>query len=105
MLNTLKEDDTVNISPISSFWALGEYIILGIGIGGKAIENLERHPECLINIPAPSLWENVEQLAPFTGKNPVPDYKLKNGFTYEKDKYEQFRHRKANSYHGVSDTD
>lgn len=35
LLNTLNEDDTVNISPISSSWALGEYIILGIGLGVK----------------------------------------------------------------------
>ncbi|SEM02830.1 NADH-FMN oxidoreductase RutF, flavin reductase (DIM6/NTAB) family [Paenibacillus sp. cl141a] len=87
LLNTLNEDDTVNISPISSSWALGDYIILGIGLGGKAIENLERHPECVINLPDPSIWENVEQLAPHTGKYPVPEDKAKNGFTYEKDKY------------------
>ncbi|MGQ3545543.1 flavin reductase [Bacillus cereus] len=88
LLNSLNEDGTVNISPLSSSWALGDCIILGIGIGGKAIENLERHPECVINVPSPSLWENVEQLAPYTGKNPVPDYKKKNGFTYEKEKYD-----------------
>ena len=35
LLNTLNEDDTVNISPISSSWALGDYIILGIGLGVK----------------------------------------------------------------------
>lgn len=89
LLNTLNEDDTVNISPISSSWALGEHIILGIGLGGKAIENLERHPECVINIPDPSLWENVERIAPLTGKHPVPDHKLMSGFTFEKDKYAQ----------------
>ncbi|PFY11539.1 hypothetical protein COL47_29520 [Bacillus toyonensis] len=88
LLNSLNEDGTVNISPMSSSWALGDCIILGIGLGGKAIENLERHPECVINVPSPSLWENVEQLAPYTGKNPVPDYKKKNGFTYEKEKYD-----------------
>ncbi|WJX08310.1 flavin reductase family protein [Bacillus cereus] len=88
LLNSLNEDGTVNISPLSSSWALGDCIILGIGLGGKAIENLERHPECVINVPSPSLWENVEQLAPYTGKNPVPDYKKKNGFTYEKEKYD-----------------
>ncbi|PEE26793.1 hypothetical protein COL24_14180 [Bacillus toyonensis] len=88
LLNSLNEDGTVNISPMSSSWALGDSIILGIGLGGKAIENLERHPECVINVPSPSLWENVEQLAPYTGKNPVPDYKKKNGFTYEKEKYD-----------------
>ncbi|WP_209847113.1 flavin reductase family protein [Paenibacillus sediminis] len=87
LLNTLNEDGTVNISPISSSWALGDCIILGIGLGGKAIENINRHPECVINIPSPSLWENVEQLAPYTGKDPVPDYKRRLGFEYEKEKY------------------
>lgn len=87
LLNTMNEDGSVNISPMSSSWALGDCIVLGIGLGGKAIENLERHSECVINVPNPSLWENVEQLAPYTGKNPVPVYKKKNGFTYEKDKY------------------
>lgn len=88
LLNTLNEDGSVNISPISSSWVLGDCIVLGIGLGGKAIENLEWHPECVLNIPDPSLWENVEQLAPYTGKNPVPDYKQMNGFTYQKDKYD-----------------
>lgn len=87
LLNTLNEDDSVNISPISSSWALGDCIILGIGLGGKAIENLERQPECVINIPSPSLWRNVESLAPYTGKNPVPEFKKKAGFEYGKDKY------------------
>ncbi|WP_313802600.1 flavin reductase family protein [Cytobacillus sp.] len=87
LLNTLNEDDSVNISPISSSWALGDCIILGIGLGGMAIENLKRHPECVINVPNPSLWRNVEQLARYTGKNPVPEFKKKVGFEYGKDKY------------------
>ena len=37
LLNTLNEDDTVNISPISSSWALGEHIILGIGLGVRRL--------------------------------------------------------------------
>ncbi|MGQ3479488.1 flavin reductase family protein [Paenibacillus sp. TY11] len=88
LLNTLNEDGTTNISPISSSWALGDCVVLGIGIGGKAFENMKRHPECVINVPGPSMWENVEHLAPYTGKNPVPVEKKKNGFTYQKDKYE-----------------
>lgn len=89
LLTTLNEDDTVNISPMSSSWALGDCIILGVGLGGKAIDNLKRHPECVINIPSPSLWENVERLAPYTGQNPIPEYKKKIGFTYEKEKYDR----------------
>jgi flavin reductase (DIM6/NTAB) family NADH-FMN oxidoreductase RutF len=87
LLNTLNPDGTTNISPISSSWALGDYIILGIGGGGKALENLQAHPECVLNIPGPSLWKNVEKLAPFTGKNPVPFYKQEIGFSYKKDKF------------------
>lgn len=87
LLNTLNEDGTVNISPMSSSWALGDCIILGIGLGGKAIENLKRHQECVINVPDPSLWKNVEQLAPYTGIDPVPEYKKKYGFSFEKDKF------------------
>lgn len=87
LLSTLNEDGTVNISPISSSWALGDCIVLGLGTGGQALHNLERHPECVINIPDPSLWQHVEQLAPYTGKNPVPQNKQKSGFTYQKDKF------------------
>ncbi|WP_256873780.1 flavin reductase family protein [Paenibacillus kribbensis] len=87
LLNTLNEDGTTNISPISSSWALGDCLVLGIGIGGKAYENMKRHPECAINVPGPSMWENVERLAPYTGKHPVPVEKQQNGFTYQKDKY------------------
>ncbi|ASR49278.1 hypothetical protein B4V02_22515 [Paenibacillus kribbensis] len=87
LLNTLNEDGTTNISPISSSWALGDCLVLGIGIGGKAFENMKRHPECVINVPGPSMWENVERLAPYTGKHPVPAEKQQNGFTYQKDKY------------------
>lgn len=87
LLNTWNEDETVNISPLSSSWALGDCIVLGVGLGGKAIENLERDPECVINLPSSSLWENVERLAPFTAKNPVPKNKKMLGFTYQKEKY------------------
>ncbi|MNC08303.1 Flavin reductase like domain protein [compost metagenome] len=87
LLNTLNEDGTVNISPISSSWALGDCIVMGIGLGGKALENVERTLECVVNIPGPSLWRNVELLAPYTGKSPVPEHKQQHGFSYHKDKY------------------
>lgn len=97
LLTTLNEDETVNISPISSSWALGNYIILGLGVGGKAFENVNRHPECVINIPNPVLWNHVEMLAPFTGKNPVPEYKAEIGFTYNNKKYEASKLTAVNS--------
>lgn len=87
LLTTLNEDGSTNISPISSSWALGNHIVLGIGLGGKAAENLQRCPECVINLPDPSMWEQVEQLASVTGKSPVPHDKAAQGFTYQKDKF------------------
>ncbi len=87
LLNTLNEDGTTNISPISSSWALGDYVVLGIGLGGKAYDNLMRHKECVINLPSPDLWENVEKISSFTGKEDVPPEKRAIGFSYKKDKY------------------
>ncbi|WP_254052823.1 flavin reductase family protein [Bacillus sp. V59.32b] len=87
LLTTLNEDGSTNISPISSSWALGDCIILGIGIGGKAFDNLKRTTECVINVPNKDLWANVEKLAPYTGKEDVPDYKKDLGFTFQREKY------------------
>lgn len=88
LLNTLNEDGTTNISPMSSSWALGDSIVLGVGLGGKAIENLKRHKECVINLPHPDLWRNVEKISSFTGTTDIPQGKKDIGFTYKKDKYE-----------------
>jgi flavin reductase (DIM6/NTAB) family NADH-FMN oxidoreductase RutF len=87
LLTTWNEDGTSNISPLSSSWALGNRIVLGMGLQGKALENVQRHPECVVNIPGPSLWRQVEALAPLTGRNPVPEFKRQIGFRYEKEKF------------------
>ena len=70
-MNTLNEDGSTNISPLSSSWALGDSLIIGISIEGKAFENLQKCSECVINIPHPELWKNVEALAPYTGKKDI----------------------------------
>jgi flavin reductase (DIM6/NTAB) family NADH-FMN oxidoreductase RutF len=46
--------------------------MLGLLDETKRVENLARYPECVINLPAPGMWREVEKLAPLTGKNPVP---------------------------------
>lgn len=86
LLSTVNEDGTTNISPISSSWALGSMLVLGLGLGGKALENLQRNSDCVLNVASPNLWENVERLAPLTGMNPLPEYK-RELFRYEKDKF------------------
>ena len=97
LLNTLNPDGTTNISPISSSWALGNFIIIGISTNGKAYENLQRHSECVINLPEPALWRNVESLAPFTGKYPVPDGKKQLGFSFNDRKYKESNLTEAES--------
>lgn len=87
LLSTLNEDQTTNITPMSSSWALGDCIVLGLGLNGKAVENLRGCSECVVNVPNPLLWERVEALAPFTGRRKVPDDKRRNGFRYEKNKF------------------
>src|SRR5262249_9478676 len=72
--------------PISSFWALGWTMCLGLLDETKTAENLARHGECVVNLPAPSMWEQVEKLAPLTGKHPVPALKARQ-FRFEKDKF------------------
>jgi len=87
LLSTLNEDGTTNISPMSSSWALGNYMILGIGLGGQSIGNLERSRECVINFPSALQWKQVEKIAPYTGVEHVPVYKQEMGYTYQKDKF------------------
>ena len=86
LITSLNEDDTTNLAPISSFWALGWTMMLGLLDETKTAENLKLHPECVVNLPSPEMWEQVEKLAPLTGKNPVPDIKVKQ-FRFEKDKF------------------
>jgi flavin reductase (DIM6/NTAB) family NADH-FMN oxidoreductase RutF len=60
--------------------------MLGLLDETKTAENLARHSECVINLPAPGMWREVEKLAPLTGKNPVPQIKAEQ-FRFEKDKF------------------
>jgi flavin reductase (DIM6/NTAB) family NADH-FMN oxidoreductase RutF len=80
----MNEDGSPNLAPMSSAWALGHTLVLGLGAGGKTIENLHRERECVVNLPDAELWENVERLAPLTGRNPVPAAKA-GEFQFEPD--------------------
>src|ERR1700744_4689529 len=86
LISSCNEDATTNLAPISSFWALGWTMTLGLLDETKTAENLARHPECVVNLPSPAMWRLVEKLAPLTGKDPVPELKAKQ-FRTEKDKF------------------
>jgi len=81
------EDGTTDLAPMSSFWALGSSLVLGLLTQTKTADNFRDHPECVVNLPSPDMWESVEKLAPLTAKNPVPELKAKQ-FRFEPRKFE-----------------
>jgi flavin reductase (DIM6/NTAB) family NADH-FMN oxidoreductase RutF len=87
LISSLNEDGTTNLAPISSFWMLGWTAMLGLLDETKTADNLARHSECVVNLPDPAMWPQVEKLAPLTGKNPVPDLKASQ-FRYNARKFE-----------------
>ena len=87
LISSLNEDGSTNLAPMSSFWALGWTLVLGLLDETKTAENMERHPECVVNLPRPEMWREVEKLAPLTGKDPVPELKAKQ-FRFQKEKFD-----------------
>lgn len=86
LITTIDEYGHPNIGPMSSVWALGYKLVLGLGCDGKTFENLIAQKECVVNIPSPDLYQNIERIARLTGKYPVPDDK-KGLYRYEPDKF------------------
>jgi flavin reductase (DIM6/NTAB) family NADH-FMN oxidoreductase RutF len=86
LVSSVNEDGSANLAPISSFWALGWTVVLGLLRDTKTLSNLEANRDCVVSIPSPEMWEKVEKLAPLTGLNPVPEEKAAK-FRYEHDKF------------------
>lgn len=86
IVSTANEDGTPNLAPISSFWALGWTVVVGLLRDTKTLNNFETNPDCVINIPSPDLWHQIERLAPLTGLDPVPEQKAQK-FRFEHDKF------------------
>ena len=86
LITSINEDSSANLAPVSSFWALGWTLTIGLLSDTKTLENLSTRPDCVVNLPSPEMWRQVETLAPLTGRNPVPEDK-KEKFRFEKDKF------------------
>ena len=86
LLTTCDAAGASNITPISSSWCLGDNLVIGLSTKSKAFENLQAIPEAVINLPHDGLWAQVEQLAPLTGKQPVPEAK-RDAYSYCADKF------------------
>ena len=87
LITTVNAEGTINISPMSSAWALGDRVVLGCTASGQGIENLIRERECALNFPSPALWQNVERMARATGRREVPADKAAIGYEYVADKF------------------
>ncbi|MWA09303.1 flavin reductase family protein [Streptomyces sp. BA2] len=86
LLTTENPDGTANLAPISSAWALGHTLVLGLGAEGRTVANLAERPELVVNLPPADLWAAVERLAPLTGADPVPAGK-RGVYRHEPDKF------------------
>jgi len=86
LITTIDRDGKANIGPMSSVWALGWTIMLGLECSSKTYQNLIEQRECVINFPSASLFDRVEKIANLTGANPIPDYKI-GRYKYDQDKF------------------
>jgi flavin reductase (DIM6/NTAB) family NADH-FMN oxidoreductase RutF len=86
LLSTFNPDGSVNLAPMSSVWALGNSLVLGMSQGSQTAVNLARGGGLGVSYPGPDLWAHVERLAGLTGRDPVPEYKRAR-FRYVADKF------------------
>jgi flavin reductase (DIM6/NTAB) family NADH-FMN oxidoreductase RutF len=87
LIATQNADGTANITPMSSVWALGHRVVLGLSPASQGAENIMREGECTLNFPSANLWERVEKIGRSTGRYPVPTYKVESGYSYSADKF------------------
>jgi flavin reductase (DIM6/NTAB) family NADH-FMN oxidoreductase RutF len=87
VVSSLNSDGTTNLAAMSSFWALGHRLVLGLTRFGQTLQNLQRTPECVLNMPSPREWEHVEKLGHTTGRSQLTDYHHSAGITYAPDKF------------------
>lgn len=88
VISTVNGDGTTNLAPVSSYWALGDLLVLGLGATGHTVTNLRERPELVINLPDESHWQEVETLGRTTGASPVPAEKPSNT-SYVHDKFDE----------------
>ncbi|MFI5898089.1 flavin reductase family protein [Actinoplanes sp. NPDC051513] len=87
LVSTLNPDGTANLAPMSSAWWLGQSAMLGMGANSQTAANLQRHGECVLNLPSSIMVDAVDRIALTTGKREITDYKQKQGYRYVADKF------------------
>lgn len=87
LISTLNEDESPNLSPMSSAWWLGWSCMLGLDASSQTTINLLRTGECVLNLPSSSEARHVDPLARVTGSNPMPAHKELMGYEHRPDKF------------------
>jgi flavin reductase (DIM6/NTAB) family NADH-FMN oxidoreductase RutF len=87
VISSLNPDGSTNLAPMSSAWWLGQDAMLGLAAGSQTTDNLLVRDECVLNLMPSSMAASVDQLALLTGSRAMPDYKMRQGYRYEPDKF------------------
>lgn len=87
LISTLNENDTPNLSPMSSAWWLGWSCMLGLDMSSQTTHNLLRTKQCVLNLPSANEVTYVDRLARTTGSDPMPRHKKHMGYRFEPDKF------------------
>ncbi|MBO1417331.1 flavin reductase family protein, partial [Streptomyces sp. FH025] len=87
LISSLNEDGTANLMPMSSAWWLGQSCMLGLGNNAQTTLNLMREGECVLNLPSSAMVDAVDRIALTTARPAMPDYKVEQGYRYERDKF------------------
>ena len=64
LISSVNPDGTPNLAPMSSFWALGWTMLLGISLESQTIENLRQRADCVVNLPSPiygGMWKGLHR--------------------------------------------
>src|SRR5262245_1552103 len=87
LVSSLNEDGSTNIAPMSSAWWVGNTAMLGLSARSQTVINLLRRPACVLNLVDEGMVDAIDRLALLTGRQDVPEYKRRRGYTYEPDKF------------------
>lgn len=87
LVSTVDAAGRPNLTPISSAWALGWRLLLGMAGSSQGCANLLAQGEAVINLPGPQQQAAVEAIAATTGRAEVPEHKRRMGYRYEADKF------------------
>ncbi|MGH7009014.1 MAG: flavin reductase family protein, partial [Stellaceae bacterium] len=80
-------DGSYNLAPMSSAWWLGWRCLVGLAASSQTPQNMLRTRECVLNLPSAAQVTAVDRLAKTTGRDPVPEIKLRRGYRFERDKF------------------